>query len=227
MAAPGAPAPFVIFTTILGQTDRLKAPAVRRWGTAISQLRFVCFTDRDDLICPPYEMVRIDPSPLGPQLTSRMIKICADHPALGSPQISLWHDAAFQLTVDPRVAVRQALAGADMLALRHPHRDRIEDEADACARLGFAPRAVLEAQVAAYRATGWVDQSRITSTGYCLRRHSPAMTAFNQRWWAEVALWTYRDQLSVDYALSLHPTVRVAYLTGHYRRNPYAKWFAW
>ena len=221
-----ASASFVIFTSILGQTDRIKPPLIHRWGVG-SGLRFVCLTDNPTLVCPPYEMVVIDTTPLGPCLTSRQIKILANHPALGSPAITLWHDAAYQLTIDPRIAVRQALRQADMLALRHPSRDRIEDEAIACAQFGFAPLDQLERQVAAYRASGWVDQTCITTTGYCIRRHSPAMAAFNARWWAEVEHWTYRDQMSVDYALAQHPSIRVAYLTGHYRRNPYAKWHAW
>jgi hypothetical protein len=156
-----------------------------------------------------------------PKLQSRQIKILAGT-HLGECDVSLWHDAAFQLTCDPRLLVPTLLMDADLLALRHPHRDRIEDEADAIARLNYVPRDVLDRQVQTYRAEGFT-QTAITSTGLCLRRHTAAVAAFNATWWSEVARWHYRDQMSVDYAL-WKSRVTVRYMTGHYRDNPYAKW---
>lgn len=206
-----------VFTTVLGQTDPLRQPTVITPG-----VRYVCFSDHPIRVL-PYETVLVETNGDDPRLLSRQMKILANHPALGSPEYTLWHDAAFRLTCDPGELVR-SLDGADMLALRHPHRDQIEQEAAAIAGFGYVPRAVLDAQVAWYREAGFT-QTAITSTGLCLRRHTPAIAAFNDRWWAEVARWHWRDQMSVDYAL-WQSGITVRYLEGHYRLNRYAHWQA-
>lgn len=204
-----------VFTTVLGQTDQLRKPTVVN-----RDVRYVCFADQPFRIR-PYECVLVGTQTA--RSTSRELKILANHPALGDPDITLWHDASFQLLVDPLDLVGSLLDGTDMVAFRHPHRDRIEDEADAIARLGYADPLILLRQVAAYRAAGFIDQRAITSTGFCLRRMTPTIQAFNACWWQEVQTWCWRDQMSVDYAL-WKTGVRSAYIPGHYRDNPYAKW---
>ena len=210
-----------VYTAILGKTDQLKAPAIIN-----SAVRYVCFTDQPLQPVAPYELVMIPPCDGTARMLSRRIKILSDHPALGNPQVSLWHDAAFRLLVDPVQMLKYIQRGAEMVALQHPHRDRIEDEATAVAGWGWMPADVLQRQVAEYRTAGFAQQSRITSTGICLRRLNDRVRAFNECWWAEVARWGWRDQMCVDYAL-WKQDVRVEYMQGHYRVNPYAKWHAW
>jgi hypothetical protein len=205
-----------VFTAVLGQTDPLRA------CVPVPGVRYVVLTDRP-LAVPPYETVPYFAS--DSRLASRHLKICANHPTLGDADVTLWHDAACQLRCDPLAVAAAALAGGvDVCAFKHPHRSRIEDEAEAVARLGYMPRAVTLAQVAHYRAAGFVDQTAITSTGFCLRRRTPAVEVWQRLWWDEVERWGWRDQLSVDYAL-WRSGVQVRYLTGHYRDNPHAKWF--
>jgi hypothetical protein len=211
-----------VFTTLFGRTDHLYPPL-----TSNPRIRYCCFTDyqHTQAIPAPYLPIYVDSSRLGPALTSRQIKILADHPALDDPDVTLWHDAAYEILVDPYAVAKLALRGDDILAMRHPHRSSIVDEAAVIARLGYMPADVLARQVAAYRAAGFVDQQRcITSTGYCIRRMSEPVRAFNRRWWAEVERWGWRDQMSIDYAL-WHTNLRVTYISGHYRDNPYAQWY--
>jgi hypothetical protein len=206
-----------VFTVILGQTDPLIRPTVVN-----KTVRYVCLSDRPQTIA-PYVSVLVDPAELGVKLMSRQLKILADHPSLGAPDVVLWHDAAFRMDCDPvRLAAEALTEGMEMLAFKHPHRTQIEDEADAIARYGWVPREQVERQVATYRAEGF-RQAMITSTGFCLRRLTPAIVAFNRFWWGEVAKWGWRDQLSVDYAI-WRTGVRLRYIPGHYRDNPYARW---
>ena len=217
------PAPFslVVYTTILGKTDRFKPPAVVN-----PAIRYVCFTDQPTLVTAPYERVVVSLGQGDGKLLSREIKIRSDHPALGSPEVTLWHDAAFRLLVDPVQLLSYIQRGAEMVALRHPHRNSIEEEATSVAGWGWIPRDVLQRQIATYRAAGFTARTRITSTGICLRRLNDRVRAFNAAWWAEVQQWGYRDQMSIDYTLWKHH-VRVEYMQGHYRVNPYARWHAW
>lgn len=210
-----------VFTTVLGQTDPLRPPTV---VNPDRRIKYVCFADDVAKVRPPYRYVPYLVDPAQSRLESRRLKILADHPALERPQVTLWHDAAFQLQSDPAMLVRQHLATHDVLAFKHPHRGCIEDEAEVIARLGYAPRATVEAQAAAYRAAGFPVRDVITSTGFCLRRMNEAVAAFCRRWWAEVERWTYRDQMSVDFAL-WQSHVDVRYIPGHYRDNPFARWY--
>jgi Protein of unknown function (DUF616) len=205
-----------VFTTVLGDTDALRpATVINR------RVRYVVFADRV-LHVPPYECVWLEPSPLGPCLRSRQLKILMDHPALEAPDVVLWHDAAFRLRCDPLAVAAETLTGEDLVAFRHPHRTQIEDEARAIGQLGLMAPATLAAQIASYRAEGFTQQA-ITSTGFSLRRVTATITAFNRAWWDEVARWGYRDQMSVDYCL-WRAGLRVRYLPGHYRDNPHATW---
>lgn len=214
------PPPVTVFTTIFGTTDPLRS-CVPRPG-----VRYLVFADRA-LAVPPYECIRVEVGALGPALASRRLKILADHAALADSPITLWHDAAFQLRCDPVAIAAQWLDGRDVVAFRHPHRDRIADEAIEIARLGYMPARVLEQQVATYARAGFT-QSAITSTGFCLRRRTLLVEAWQRRWWAEVTRWGWRDQMSVDYAL-WWTGLEVGYIPGHYRDNPYAVWYnhAW
>lgn len=211
--------PIAVYTTMLGETDPVRCPTVFN-----PKVRYVCFTDRPARIPRPYLPVPIALHGEPSTLASRRLKILASHPALGSARVTIWHDAAFQLMSDPLALVKEHLADRDMLAFRHPHRSQIEDEAAVIARLGYAPADVLQAQIATYRAEGFPVRDVITSTGFCIRRMTDPVIEFGARWWGEVERWSWRDQMSVDYALWRSPTVKVAYIPGHYRDNTFAKW---
>ncbi len=206
----------VVFTCMVGDTDVLKRPTVFN-----RQVRYVCFTDRPQVVA-PYELVPI-PTGENPRLTSRRIKILANHPRLGRADVTVWHDAAFRMDSDPVRVATTVLTDSNMVAFKHPHRTQIEDEAIAIHRLGLHPMDTMQAQIASYRAEGF-RQQHITSTGLCFRRRTPRIEAFNARWWAEVERWGWRDQMSVDYAM-WKAGVQATYIPGHYRDNRYAKWF--
>ncbi|HET9267506.1 MAG TPA: glycosyltransferase domain-containing protein [Vicinamibacterales bacterium] len=207
----------IVFTCVLGDTDPLRA------CRKVPGVRYICFADRY-LNVPPYDILPYEAGELGPQLASRQLKILANHPALLEADVTLWHDAAYQLSCNPETLAQSYLKTADVVAMRHPHRDRIEDEAAVIARLGYMPLDTLTRQVAHYRAEGFLAQQAITSTGFCLRRRTPAVEAWQAAWWAEVARWGYRDQMSVDYAL-WRTGLTIEYIPGHYKDNPHARWF--
>lgn len=206
-----------VFTCVIGRTDQLKRPSVVN-----PNVRYVCFSDTAQRV-PPYEVVRVEASS-DPRLLSRELKILANHPGLGSPTATLWHDAAFRLECDPQAIAVALLSDSNMVALKHPHRDQIEDEAVAIDKWGYVPMPTMQAQIASYRAEGFT-QSHITSTGLCFRRTTEHLAAFNAFWWQQVQQWGWRDQMSVDYAM-WKTGVTATYMDGHYRRNPYATWFA-
>lgn len=212
----------IVFTTILGQTDPLRRPSRMDKGT-----RYVCFTDqpRRYLLNRGWHIEQVAPE-ADPCKQSRRIKIMA-HKAFPDADVTLWVDAAYRLDTLP-AKLLTLLGDSDMVAMRHPHRDRITDEAKAIVKLGIVPAEDVYRQLAAYHADGFDTdadpQQAITSTGFFLRRNSERVEEFERAWWAEVERHTYRDQMSIDYVIK-KTGVTVAYIPGHYRNNPYAKFF--
>ena len=159
-----------------------------------------------------------------PQLASRFAKT---HPQIfKGADWTLWIDCRFRLDVDPvPIAEDMDARGIEFAALRHPDRDHIADEVEAILALNKAPEALLRAQLAHYEAKGFTDQQRTltTSGGFLLRKNTPRMREFNRLWWEEQTRWTLRDQMSLDYCAK-KAGVKVHYLEGHYRDNPYSSW---
>ena len=213
----------VVFTCAFGETDAVKAPTVVN-----PDVKYVALTGAQN--APrvyPYErvVVNCERSVDAERLKSREVKILADHPALAGADVTLWHDAAFRMDTDPVELVGLALTDRNMVAFIHPDRTQIEDEAVAIAHWGHVSLDVALAQCAAYRAEGFV-QGAITSTGLCVRRRNAQIRAFNEFWWAQVRRWGWRDQMSVDYSL-WRTRVQPAYIEGHYRDNPFARFHKW
>lgn len=206
----------VVFTAALGETDTVRAPLA-----VDPAVRYLCFSERPAVA--PYEWIRTDPTD-HPQMAARRIKILADHPVLQAADLTLWHDASYMLTRTLRW-LGKGLADWDLLALRHPRRARIEDEAVAIARYGYLAPDAAQAHVARYRSAGFTENV-VTTSGLMGRRVSPLVSAFNTVWWSEVEQWNGRDQGSIDFS-AWRAGLRVRHMDGTVRHNKYAVWRPW
>lgn len=204
----------IVFTAMFGTTDMLRAPKV-----VDPTARYLCFSDRPVSVA-PYEWVPM-PASDRPMLAARRIKILADDPRLLGAELTLWHDASYALRRNLSW-LHRGLRHADLVAMRHAKRTRIEDEALVIARYGYVTPMQGQALVAGYRAAGF-SADQLTATGLLGRRVSPATARFNALWWDEVQRWNGRDQTSMDYAAWRAP-VRVAHAPGTVRNNRYASW---
>ncbi|MEO8678156.1 MAG: hypothetical protein ABI665_03865 [Vicinamibacterales bacterium] len=204
----------IVYTAAIGgETDTVQAPDV-----IDPTVRYLCFSDRPCVA--PYEWLEV-PTPADGSLPSRRVKVLADHPALQDADATLWHDASYRLTGSLQWAI-EGFERADIVAMRHPKRTRIEEEAVAIARWGYVTVAEALRVVREYRLAGFVSDA-LTSAGLLGRRCSAAMTRLNATWWQEVQRWRGRDQASFDYAAWV-AGVTVGYVPGTVRQNPYAAW---
>ncbi len=203
----------IVYTAAIGETDAVQAPVV-----VDPRVRYLCFTDRP---CPaPYERVDV-PTAADGTPASRVYKVRADHPALQEAEATVWHDASYRLLTDLTWAIA-ALETADVGAMQHPRRHRIEDEAVAIARYGYVTKARALELVAEYRAAGFTED-RLSSAGLLARRVSPTTTRVNTIWWTEVQRWNCRDQASFDYAVWAAQAA-IGSLPGTVRDNAFATW---
>lgn len=196
--------PLVVYTCITGgkATDGLKA-VIAPQDDARRKVRYVCFTDslteQEGLdlgweILPPLWRHEKDH-----RRTSRWHKVnshrCFDNPLV------LWHDATHQLCVNPWEIVDKHLGASHVASFKHPQRDCVYDELQACLHLKKDDPTVMAMQVNRYRMMGYPAHHGLLETTLTLRRNELVTRRFNDLWWREIVEGSVRDQLSVGYAL--------------------------
>ncbi len=187
----------------------------------------VVFTDRQGYVAPGGWVTKEIPPTKNHRHTARMIKHAPDE-LFPDADVTVWVDASFTWLKPADVLVDDAIMlGTPIVALRHPDRNRIRDEAYEVIRCRQAPARNVEQQIMGYRAQGFDTdvhpQPMLTTTGLLVRFSSMQMVEFNRALRTEICATTVRDQLSFDYVRWVMG-MPVGYLLGHYRDNPYVKY---
>ena len=183
-----------VYTAITGRTDALAAP-----GAIPPGWRCVCFSDSEDH--PEWETRQPSGESLDPVRRARLHKLMP-HTLFPDAEISLWIDGNVSVECDLDSLVEAHLGDCDIAFHAHPQRDCIYDEAVACLRRGKDdPEAVLQ-QAVGYALDGHPRHAGLVATAVVLRRHTPEIAAFNERWWKELESGSHRDQISAPVVLS-------------------------
>lgn len=198
----------VCYTAILGGSDRLKpAPA----GPDVC----VCFTDDPALAGTGWTVV-LQPPAHQPRALARRLKL-TPHILFPLAEASVWIDASMRVQDWP--ALLADSDGALCACLRHPDRSSCYEEGEAVIRLKIAEPARIRAALARYRLDGFAPTA-LSTTGLLVRRHTPRVAAFDERWLAQLDQYGTSDQVHMDYC-AWTVGLPVTYLRGHYRDNPY------
>lgn len=189
----------VVYTAIVGHSpDRLQA-APRSPGT-----QFVCFMDKPE--AKPYSGWQLrtpmwDNDPLYRAEPRRLARWHKLHPHVLFPaaETSLWLDGSLELLRDPRELVRQCDPSSPLITFKHPHRTDLYQEYEACLLYRKDDDAIMRPQIDRYHREGYPFFSGLPETSMLLRQHTPAVQAFDEAWWQEIAQGSVRDQLSFPY----------------------------
>lgn len=199
----------VLYTTIFAQSDLLKP---RPAGAD----RAVCFTDEPIGPALGWEIVVLPP-PADPRRTAWRMRALS-HEYLPDATVIVWADASFAICNLPRLV--QDAGEAPLAGMRHPERSTCYEEGAEVVALGQSDRRAVETQLAGYRSVGFAPRS-LTAANVLIRRHTPAVVAFNEDWAAELQRWPDDNaQLSLDYC-AWRAGLDVHYLEGTYTANPY------
>jgi hypothetical protein len=204
----------VVYSAVFGGTDDFREPKRVNPGCAYVYVSDVEPRDRSTAwTCRVgrrrYRQARRD---------AKIYKLCP-HFFFPDADYSIWLDGMFQIDVDPMDALAW-LGGNDIAVFRHPERDCLFDEAEACIRWGLDEPDRIRRQVKAYRAHGYPTANGLIAGGVVVRRHTEAINRLNEAWWGEVLTYSIRDQLSFNYA-AWTKHVRYSVIPGDYWRNPY------
>lgn len=180
-----------VVTAIFGQGFNLHQPEGSWPG-----VRFVCFTDRTDLIGGHWELIQQN-HPTGPRRSNRCVKTTL-HRYVDGP--TLYIDADFKVVGDPRDVVGASLASHCWSATKHPHRDCLFDEAAFCIKKKrLEVQKALSAQLRRYRAKGMPHHFGLWAGGILARRGDSDSRRLGELWWNEVKRGSERDQISLPF----------------------------
>jgi hypothetical protein len=185
----------VVYTAITGLYDFLK-PVPRHWET---EARFEAFLDESQAsngwVSKSLPNHCSDPC--------RRAKLPKVMPHLFFPDVdySIWIDGSVEIISPFGVMglLQSALARNDIALFRHRRRKCIYEEAEVCIEKAKDDPKLIKNQVQLYRQEGYPLNNGLAECTIILRRHTPAIQAFNLAWYHEICTHSRRDQLSFNY----------------------------
>lgn len=181
----------VVLTSICGGRDRLIQDQF------IGQARWIAFIDYP-AASRIWEIRSACADFSSPRRNSRAPKI-ATHRFVDC-EYSIWIDANTRLLRRPEELVEAYLAKHDIAVFRHPVRDCLYEEVQACAENGLGDPVLLQQQADAYRRSGFPPRSGMSENMCVMRRHTRTVEHFNEAWWGEYCRYSDRDQVSFPIA---------------------------
>lgn len=179
-----------VATAIFGPGYRLYEPA-ESWPGC----EFICFTDRD-FVSKRWRIVK-QAHGLTPRRSNRRTKALLHRYVEGT---TLYVDSEFEIVKDPTEIVETALAENCWGAARHPQRDCIFDEAEACLSKGVTQETDrLIAQIARYEQAGMPRHFGLWANGILARRGDADSNRLSEAWWCEIENGADRDQVSMPF----------------------------
>lgn len=173
----------ILYTCITGNYDSL-IPIKKQAGW-----RYIAFTDNTKLQSDIWELRNI---PREPKIF-RKVKLMP-HEFLPEHHFSIWTDGNIELLWN----LDTLIADKTFCTMRHPDRNNIFDEAQACIRLKKDNEQIIRQQINHYLKSGYRGRGLIGS-GVIIRKNTSENKNFNIAWWEEVLKWSVRDQLSFNF----------------------------
>ena len=192
----------VVYTTIVASFDQLLPPSRIEDG-----IDYVVFADSSISVPAPWEWRPISRRERNPRITARWHKL-HPHLLLRDYDLSFYIDGNVLLEA-PVSDLMQHVASISPIALfAHPERNCPYAEADIVKLYCLDDAAVIDSQMAYYRALGYPIGQGLHVSNVLIRRHNDAQVIdFLEDWWRQVKAFSHRDQLSLDFMLRRHGIV--------------------
>lgn len=189
-----------IYTCITAGYDDLKKQPMAKG------VRYTAFVEGVTLPRPPWNRLPVvADADVDPTRRARQMKVLA-HRSFPQAEYSLWIDGCFRLepsffqTALPRWLALFTEGGPELLTFQHTEHDCTYQHARRILEVGTDAERIVNAQMQRYRQAGLPEHAGMVQTNILLRRHTPAVEWFNERWWQEIRSGSRRDQLSFVYA---------------------------
>lgn len=180
---------------------------------------------RDDVLCiTGFDKFKRD------VYNARIFKILP-HLMFPDADVTVWIDGNIYIKpeIDVEAMVNEFLGDNDIVLFKHPGRDCIFQEADACNRLytGEVAKEVardIESQMLYYK--DFPKHFGLWETGVLIRRNNKKMARFNEKWWSHISMFSNRDQLSFPVVVKESPNIKLGIIPGSIYTHPYLRYVA-
>jgi len=184
----------LVYTAVFGGYDRVFPPVVPEPG-----IDHVLVTDDPTMQAPGWRTLVIDSTVYGSSKAANLHYRALIHRMLPGYDVSLYVDGNVRLIGrTSEVFDGFEASGATLGVFRHPLRDNIADEVEACISAGKGDAAMLRAEHQAYLAEGFTDDQGLIETTIILKNHrSPDLDPAMALWWDMFSRFGTRDQISL------------------------------
>lgn len=175
----------VVYTVIVGGYDTLRP----------TPFLSVCLTDTYLQPVEGWEMRRIRKRHRDSRRASRHPKMLP-HLYFPDADYTIYTDGNISLARDPKEIVGNLLKEHDVALYRHPQRNCVYEEADKCIEYKKANRRLVVSQMRHYARQELPHGGGLAACWVIVRRDTPKVREFGERWWREYNRFSRRDQLS-------------------------------
>jgi hypothetical protein len=114
---------------------------------------------------------------------------------------TIYVDSNMFINVHPKFLIENFLHKRDIALHKNPYRSCIYDEAREIRDvLKYEDPKIVDAQVEHIRNQGYPENNGLSACHLILRKNSPRISFLNDVWWSMVCNYSYRDQLSFNFA---------------------------
>ena len=184
----------VIYTVIIDGYDTLKEPEFLD-----ENCDYVCFTNDKKLTSEIWQTRLIEDTHIDNTRLQRMYKILP-HRFLSEYEYSIYIDGNVRIIGSFRDFVKKEWRGASLLGLKHPSRDNVYDEAEACINFNKDDPEIIRKQIEKYKSEGYMADNGLTVNNIIFRKNNDQqLIKVMEDWWEEIQNNSRRDQLSFCY----------------------------
>lgn len=211
-----------VFTSLMGDYEQLndQADCVRE------DVDFFCFSSTDLEPSDTWNIIRTDPEyPADMPRSQRHIKLI-QHPIVAMYDYTIYIDNSVLLKSSPQKLVSDTLCEGkyDLAIGEHSYRNSVLEEFKAVSDLAYDEQAVILGQLRAYAAFPEILSQKPYWGGMIIRRNGvPAVERMMRVWMDQILLYSRRDQLSANMAVS-KSGVKVNSLKFNNNLSPYHSW---
>ncbi len=190
-----------IYSAIIGDYDN-----VREINNKLPEFDYILFTNNKELKSKTWDIVYIenednlDNIRLARQIKLEYYKYIPDY------DFSIWIDGYIHLHGDIYTFLKDLpLDLSDIFVSKHPHRNTVYEECDACLQLKKDTPENINNQKTSYQKQGVPANVPLIESGVLVRKDSMKMRKFCKLWFEEICKYTPRDQIAFSYVFWKNP----------------------
>ncbi len=162
---------------------------------------FICFTDNPKLESKLFEIYAVNNDFENFAQNVRLYKLLP-HRFFKKYKYSIWIDGSLLLKTgfDPKKLIDKYLRDNSTAFFRHPERNCIYDECEACIKLKRDNEDIIKKQKQEYLKNHYPKNNGLICGSFIIREHNDKQTiALGEAWWKEICNFSRRDQISFNY----------------------------